>query len=606
MKKNLRSQINLAEAKARDTKMQKLMTASSNDKETFYKMIRRQRASKSADTTELIMEEVTLAGNEQICEGWAKHFGKLATPQNLEEFDQDYCNEVALDVKLIEDHLQDNGDAPIQVSNEQVSKAIRSLNTGKAPDADGITIEHIKNAGILMTAAIAQIINAILVNKKIPERLKLGIVTPIWKKNDKKQPSNYRGITVISTVGKILEVILRDEMIPILKDSQNRFQKGFTRGTSPLNAALIMHEAILDASITKTTRYIAMLDATKAFDVVSHKSLLRKLYDDGIKGPLWSMVADTFVDAKSLVKWHDARSNTFQIAQGVRQGGLLSTEQYKRYNNDLLNRLEESPYGARVGNIKCTAPTCADDIALIADSRTDLQALLDLCYSYIQYERFQLHPKKSMILVYNSKVPHIVLQEEPIFMLGKDTIPIVEEATHLGIIRDLHSAGKYSTIRNNTGKARKALYALMGTGMHGTNGLTPAAICIHMLQIYVMPILLYGLEILLPSERELQEAIKLHENTLRQLLSLPTSSAKPAMYILSGQIPLTGQIHRKALTFFGSILRNEQSIEQELAERQIVMKSSKANSWFSEVKKILIRYNLPTALTLLQNPVVFF
>jgi hypothetical protein len=79
-----------------------------------------------------------------------------------------------------------------------------TLNTGKAADADEITVEHIKNAGILMTMAITDILNVIIHEKVIPPCLKLGIhvLTPIFKKNDKTNPGNYRGITVISTIGK--------------------------------------------------------------------------------------------------------------------------------------------------------------------------------------------------------------------------------------------------------------------------------------------------------------------------------------------------------------------------------------------------------------------
>jgi hypothetical protein len=58
-------------------------------------------------------------------------------------------------------------------------------------------------------------------------------------------------------------------------------------------------------------------------------------------------------------------------------------------------------------------------------------------------------------------------------------------------------------IHENVEKSRRTLYSLLGAGLYGKNGLNPTA-CLHLLQVYVIPVLTYGLEILLPSRTELQ------------------------------------------------------------------------------------------------------
>jgi hypothetical protein len=81
-----------------------------------------------------------------------------------------------MDIKTIENIVQNHpGDLP-DIDTLKVQKAINSLNNKKAPDADGIIAEH------FTYGANAQIINVIFNNRKIPERLKKGILTPIWKK----------------------------------------------------------------------------------------------------------------------------------------------------------------------------------------------------------------------------------------------------------------------------------------------------------------------------------------------------------------------------------------------------------------------------------------
>jgi hypothetical protein len=294
--------------------------------------------------------------------------------------------------------------------------------------------------------------------------------------------------------------------------------------------------------------------------------------------------------------WQGSTSDPFLITQGVRQGGILSTDQYKCYNNDLLDRLIDSQYGVHIGDIPCNAPTCADDIALLAYSRTDLQAMLDMCYSYSRMERFYLQPTKSMILILNDRSI-----QEPSFHLGADKIPVVTEALHLGIVRDKETGGCQGSLKNNVSKARGALYAQMGSGLHGTNGLPPA-VCIRILNTDIMPILLYGLKILLPSPSEMREAETFHIKTLKQLLSLPNSCAKLAVYVLSGHLPLSGQIHLKALTLLGSVLTNKTSLEYRLIQRQAMMGFPNKLSWPAQLKKILTQYDLPQLPNLIDEP----
>ena len=77
------------------------------------------------------------------------------------------------------------------------------------------------------------------------------------------------------------------------------------------------------------------LDAEKAFDVVWHDSLLRKLYKDGVRGDLWLLVKSLHTDSHTIVKWHGEHTQPILIEQGIRQGAKLSTLMYKRFNNDL-------------------------------------------------------------------------------------------------------------------------------------------------------------------------------------------------------------------------------------------------------------------------------
>ena len=91
---------------------------------------------------------------------------------------------------------------------------------------------------------------------------------------------------------------------------------------------------------------------------------------------------------------------------------------------------------------------------------------------------------------------------------------------------------------------------------------------------------------------------------MKQVLSLPTQTADPVINILTGLLPIEGQIHIKTLNFFNNIcLLPETTIEKRLARRQVAVKTSKSASWFIDVKKLLWTYDLQDIETLLDSPV---
>jgi hypothetical protein len=132
----------------------------------------------------------------------------------------------------------------------------------------------------------------------------------------------------------------------------------------------------------------------------------------------------------------------------------------------------------------------------------------------------------------------------------------------------------------------------MGSGLHGENGLDPAT-AISILRTYVIPIMLYGLETLLPAGRPFDLLERQYKKMIKQILSLPINTADPAIYILSGLMPVEAEIHKRAINLFGIICRSgNESTEWQIAERQLSIKNRKNNSWFIEIRKLFIQYRI--------------
>ena len=125
-------------------------------------------------------------------------------------------------------------------------------------------------------------------------------------------------------------------------------------------ATLIVTEAVAEAKANKTPLYIATLDARKAFDVVNHEIIKTKLYNTSINPRLWSVIDDLYVGGNEVIRWNGQYSTSYQVKQGVKQGGILSPCLYKLYLYDLLEKLKTSNIGLSIGCTFVGTPTCAE------------------------------------------------------------------------------------------------------------------------------------------------------------------------------------------------------------------------------------------------------
>jgi hypothetical protein len=93
---------------------------------------------------------------------------------------------------------------------------------------------------------------------------------------------NYRGITITSTLSKIVETIIKFRITPTILSVQNPLQRGFTEHSTPLISSLMLEEVERENKENKQPTIIGMLDSKSAFDVVRHANLIRRLYHYGV------------------------------------------------------------------------------------------------------------------------------------------------------------------------------------------------------------------------------------------------------------------------------------------------------------------------------------
>ena len=124
-----------------------------------------------------------------------------------------------------------------------------------------------------------------------------------------------------------------------------------------------------------------------------------------------------------------------------------------------------------------------------------------------------------------------------------------------------------------------------------------------MIRTFILPILTYGLEIVLPKGKNLDNINRQYKKWIKQILSLYINVADPAVFILAGTLPIEAEMHIKAITFYGNITRaKKSSIEWKLAERQLTIKSHESLSWFIQIKELCLKYDILNIYNYIENP----
>ncbi|CAC5412369.1 unnamed protein product [Mytilus coruscus] len=329
-----------------------------------------------------------------IINGFQEHFSSLATFNEKTRIDSQYHNLVEEDIQSINKLVQQNNIK--NVTSEEITKAIRSINKGKSADYHGITIEHIIYAGSDTEKLLVPLVQCIFKHGSISETLKMGLLTPVFKKQRNKAAS-YQ--------------LQRD------------------------------------------------------YCAASHR---KDWIDDGH----WRLIKDLHENVKSVVKWEGNISQPSQVNEGVRQGGVLSTNLYKLYINQLLNMYVTTGAGYKIGNISVNSTACADDIALISQDSIQAQILINMSYDYAYMEGYELQPTKSVAL----NISHEQRKQESnnqTFKMGPNDMPSIEKATHLGIIRTTSLKGNMiANVEENIKIARLSAYRLLGEDSMATTVLT--------------------------------------------------------------------------------------------------------------------------------------
>ncbi|CAB4017279.1 Hypothetical predicted protein, partial [Paramuricea clavata] len=185
-----------------------------------------------------------------------------------------------------------------ELTESEVANVLKSLDPNKA---GGIPNRLLQNVSTEIAPSLCKLFNLSLPQGVVPSEWKLANLSPILKTDDQTLSSNYRPISLLNTISKVLERRVFNHCSMHLEPQIYHLQHGFMKGRSTVTQLVEVYDDIVNSVASGKEVDVLYLDLAKAFDKVPHNLLLLKLQLHGITDPLLLWMQSYLSDRKQRV-----------------------------------------------------------------------------------------------------------------------------------------------------------------------------------------------------------------------------------------------------------------------------------------------------------------
>ena len=388
-----------------------------------------------------------LVSQEDQLNRFAEHYEELASDITGHSLNENYWKRILNNSST----PQESWDINQPISMSEIHSTVLSMKNNKAPGPDGIPTEFFKaffnsesrnssqdDSNQEVTYSDCAKCLLLLFNKiwdgDFPNEWNSASIVSIPKKGDLSDCNNYRGISLINVGLKILSKIVTKRISDYAFSNGiiRPEQFGFRNKEECISLFVSIREICQRRKFKDKFTFLAFLDLKKAYDSVPIYNILTKLNYLGIRGKCLQFITNLYLTSKARANFNGKLSKEFPIHRGVRQGCPLSPILFNIFINDIFDKCKS--YGVITEKKKCCGGLFADDIVLLAPTKSSLKNLLNIAHDWGIKNEMTFGINKCATLVVKPKnfIPSRHY-ENPTFRLGMNYIPSTNQYTYLGI-----------------------------------------------------------------------------------------------------------------------------------------------------------------------------
>ena len=468
------------------------------------------------------------------------------------------------------------------IMKEEVRKCLHDMKTGKAAGIDNISTEMLKALGEFGIEALTDLCNKMYHSAYIPEDLKTSIFVLLPKKPRALDCSDYRTISLMCHVLKLLLTVIHRRMVMKIDREIAEAQAGFRKESGT-------REAIFDLKIL-AEKYIEMqkeiyacfIDYSKAFDSVKHTKMIEAMQKTDMDENDIALVSHLYWEQKTRIRIDGAISEEVNIQKGVRQGCVLSPSLFNLYTEYIFREIDQMS-GLKINGETINNLRYADDTVLLAENEDDLQNLVSTIE--IQSEKFGLlmnvKKTKAMVISKNEAAKVTIKVNDKI-------IEQVDQFTYLGQLITTDGRSEQEIKRRIV--IAKNSFAKLSNLL--TNKKVDIKTRIRITRCFVWSTFLYACETWTLSKAVEKKIEAMEMWMYRRMSKISWKEKKTNMEVLKivgvkrPELLLT--IKSKKLAYYGHIRRHD-SVHKRILEGKVIGKRGRGRrrqSWLTNIEEM--------------------